>query len=205
MLTAYSIAVIFNKFIGVITPPLLFVFSIIARQKILKGSDKFKSKWGSLFLEFKNDKGFLSSQYYLLYFTRRVAFAFSQIFLNSILKVQGAINIFFSILALTHLLYYRPFKDNSILISNIVGEISMTLVMVLIYALLWKLDDSTKGFIEKTVIFSVLSSILLQMIISIYSFYKNVQLLWRKIEKIRAMDIVTRFEIVKNEIITTKK
>ena len=115
------------------------------------------------------------------------------------------LNIFFSILALTHLLYYRPFKDNSILISNIVGEISMTLVMVLIYALLWKLDDSTKGFIEKTVIFSVLSSILLQMIISIYSFYKNVQLLWRKIEKIRAMDIVTRFEIVKNEIITTKK
>ena len=156
-------------------------------------------------MEFKNDKGFLSSQYYLLYFTRRVAFAFSQIFLDSVLKVQGAINICFCILTLIHLFYYRPFKDTTIMISNTIGELNMTLVMVLVYALLWELDESVKGLIEKTVIFSVLSSIFLQIIVSMYSFYKTVRLLWRKIEKIRAIEFVSRFQIVKNEVITTKK
>ena len=163
------------------------------------------NRWGCLFSEFKNDKGFFSTQYYLIYFTRRVAFAFSQIFLNNIIKVQGAINICFCILALTHLLYYKPFKETPILITNIIGELNICLITILIYALLWEFDESVKRLIEKTVISSVFCSIFLQMAVSMYLVYKSLQLLWMQLEKKRAMDFVRRFELEYNEFIAEKK
>ena len=158
------------------------------------GSEGFKKKWGSLFLEFKNDKGYLSSQYYLIYFTRRVAYAFSQIYLNSFPFLQGGINIFCSLLTLAHLLYYKPFKDSAILASNIIGEVNITLVMGLIYVLLWDFDSWYEEKIERAIMFSVIISILLQIAISIYTFYKSMVLLWDKIIKIRALNFKMQFE-----------
>ena len=166
----------------------------MTRQKMALGSEGFKKKWGSLFLEFKNDKGYLSSQYYLIYFTRRVVYAFSQIYLNYLPFLQGGINVFCSLLTLAHLLYYRPFKDSAIMVTNIIGEINMTLVMSLVYILLWDVSPWYEKKIEKSVIYSILCSILIQIVVSMYTFYKSMVLLWNKIVKIRAIQFKTHFE-----------
>ena len=166
----------------------------MTRQKMALGSEGFKKKWGSLFLEFKNDKGYLSSQYYLIYFTRRVVYAFSQIYLNSLPFLQGGINVFCSFLTLAYLLYYRPFKDSAIMVTNLIGEINITLVMILVYILLWDLNSWYEERIEKTVTYSILLSILIQIVVSMYTFYKSMVLLWNKVIKIRALQFKTHFD-----------
>ena len=199
---ASLIVVIINQFGAGLTPLLFLIFSLTCAESIKNGSDQFKKKWGSLFLEFKNDRGLLSSQYYLIYFTRRVAYALSQIYLNSLPFVQGGINIFFSLMTLTHLLYYKPFKDGTILTTNIIGEINMFFVNILIYTFLWELSPWAQDKIEKSIIFSVIGSIFLQIMISMYCFFKFVKILWLKIEKIRALAFRERFENVMDEEIT---
>ena len=169
------------------------------------GSEGFKKKWGSLFLEFKNDKGYLSSQYYLIYFTRRVAYAFSQIFLNSLPFLQGGINVLCSLLTLAHLIYYRPFKDTTIMVTNIIGEVNMTMVMSLVYILLLDFNSWYEEKIEKAIIYSVLLSILIQMLVSLYAFYKSMVLFWNKIIKIRALEFEAQFEGMQKSLEDTAK
>ena len=157
-------------------------FSYDASKSILEKKEEFYKKWGSLYSEFKNDKGFFSSQYYLLYFSKRVAFALSLIFLNSYLIAQGTINIFFSIITLIHLLYYRPYKDLSIQISITVSELCMTIVIILSYAFIWELSSDYSKIIETIIIFSVITSILVQMVISFFSFFKTLKILYDKLK-----------------------
>ena len=80
------------------------------------------------------------------------------------------------------------------------GEINMILVMVLIYPLLWELDEFVKDCIDKAVIFSVLFTIFLQTMISLYPYYKMVPVLWRKIKKLRERDLVVPVESWKDEV-----
>ena len=160
----------------------------ISYSEIQNGDELFKKKWGSLFLEFKNNKGFWSSQYYFIYFSRRLAYVLSQVYLNSQLYLQGGLNIFFSALTLAFLIVYRPFKDHAVFYSNIVGEISITLVMIYTYCFLWELGDDVKQMLELAVIFTVLCGMLIQFVISIYIFGKALFAICKKIEKARALN-----------------
>ena len=71
--------------------------------------------------------------------------------------------------------------------------------MILVYPFLWKLDEFAKDCIEKTVIFSVLSTIFMQTIISLYPFYKKVNQLLRKKNKLRESNAVFPINSVVNE------
>jgi hypothetical protein len=175
-----------------LTPPLLFVASYVSLSDINSGDEDFQLKWGSLFLEFKNDRGFWSSQYYFLYFSRRVAFALCQVYLNSVLKLQGALNIFFSFISLGFLIVYRPFKETTILISNMTSEISITFVMILTYCYLWDLSPETSEIIEILIIFSVILAMMIQVMLSLYLFYKSMMIIIKKIEKARSLEFVNR-------------
>ena len=71
--------------------------------------------------------------------------------------------------------------------------------MILAFTYLWDFSELNKDNIEKTIIFSVLSSILLQIIVSIYNFYHSLKILWQKIEKIRAVEFAKRFGDIINK------
>ena len=159
----------------------------ISYSEIEDGDEVFKQKWGSLFVEFKNDNGFWSSQYYFIYFFRRLTYVLSQVYLNSTLYLQGGLNIFFSVLTLIFLITYRPFKETAIFYSNIVGEISTTLIMILTYSFLCELTDDTKKMLEKAVISTGICGISVQFIISIYVFGKSIYNIYKKVEKARAI------------------
>ena len=174
------------------TCPLVF-FSVYKSYSRINNQDiNFHKKWGSLFLEFKNDRGFLSSQFYFLYYFRRAAYVFSQVYLNSNVYAQGALNSFFSCLVLAFLFFYKPFKDTIIYYSNVIGEITITIVMILTNCFLWKMDSIVELKIEMTIIFIVLSGMMIQFIISIYLFGKALYKVYLKFEKIRALDFAKR-------------
>ena len=172
------------------TSPLVFVCTYISYSEIENPTQEFKQKWGSLYLEFKNDKGFFSSQYYFIYFTRRVVYVISQVFLNSFLELQGGLNIIFSLISLGFLAYYQPFKERSLLYSNLIGELATTLVMVLTYCYLWEMSIEVQENLEISIISIVLCSMAIQIIISIYIFAKSLYRIWKKAEKTRALEIL---------------
>ena len=174
------------------TPPLLFITSYISLSEIRESNLEFQKKWGSLFNEFKNDRGFLSSQYYLLYFLRRAVYVLVQVYLNSYLLLQGSLNILGSLGSLLFLFWYRPFKQTPVLISNFVGEITISIVMISTYCYLWDISDETEDLIEKLVIFSVISSMVVQYIVSMYILGQTLLTIWRKLEKERSLAFMSR-------------
>ena len=171
------------------------VFSYINKFKVTRPSENFFKRWGCFYLEFKHNKGFLSSLYYLVYFGRRVEYALVQIYLNSYLILQSVLNFAFSLATLLFLIYYRPFKDSGVLITNIAGEIATTIVMGLSITFLWEINKYTQEIIEMIIIGIVLLSMLIQMSAFIFSMYESLHFLWLKYEKVRSISFVQSFSV----------
>ena len=87
---------------SIITVPVLIFCSWVSGAKIHQ--EQYLKRWGSLFEEFKNDRGLLSYQFYAIFCLRRLVYALSQIYLNSDLLLQAGLNIVFSLMQLMHLL-----------------------------------------------------------------------------------------------------
>ena len=149
-------------------------------------------------MEFKNDKGFWSSQFYLVFFARRLAYVVSQVYFHSSVYLQGGLNIFFTLATLAFLLYFRPFKETSILVSNIIGETIILVSMVLSYCLIWNWGQGFEDDIEASVIFTVLGGLVLQMGVSIYQFGKCMKVLWYKYEKQKSLEFLKQVEVSTN-------
>jgi hypothetical protein len=178
----------------VLTPCIIFVTSYISLSEIQEENFEFGQKWGSLFDEFKNDRGFWSSQYYFIYFLRRLAYVLGQVFLNSNLYLQGALNILGSLISFLFLIWFRPFKDFPVFVSNFLGEVCILVVVILTYMFLWKVEENLALFIEKFVIFSVIAVMAAQFILSLFIFFRTLLGIWRKLEKERSLAFVNRAE-----------
>jgi hypothetical protein len=177
------------------------VCSCIGYSSLSQKKPGFLKKWGSLFYEFNNDKGFWSSQYYFFYFTRRLVFLLSQVYLNDAPFVQGSLLIGSSLMQLGFLMYYRPFNEIPILVSNIAGEISSSLTIMLSYLFLFALDESMLQNIEMTIVFAVIGGMGVQIFISLFCTFKSFKLLWRKIIKTRAHMFIKASKIKSTEVV----
>ena len=145
-------------------------------------------------MEFKNDKGFWSSQYYFFYFSRRLAYLIAQVYLNQFLLVQGGIHICFCSLLIGFLLIYRPFKSRAILISNLISEIGICIVITLSYGFLFDIKVDFKEILERIIIFTTLITLFLQFSITIFVFFKALANLWRKYNEKRCLEIASKAE-----------
>lgn len=164
----------------VVSPFVIFFVSFCYKQKILYGEDEeISSKWGSLFEEFRNDKGFLSTQFYFVFMIRRMLYSFSQIFLNSQVEAQNALNIFGTILTLGYIFRYFNYKDKGVLICEIIGEIGILLTMIISLAFLSNLKDDDKE------VLAILIMILIFTIILIQLFTCIAMIIIEKIKKLR--------------------
>ena len=143
-------------------------------------------KWGSLYGEFKINKGFISSQYYSLYFLRRFAYLLSQVYLCNTPHLQEIFNIVGSIIMTSYVIYYRPFKDNWILLSNICGELSIILTIIFSYVFLFDVSINAQNFLEVAIMFTILAGMASQFLVSLFLFGKSMHIVWKKAQKLRA-------------------
>lgn len=110
-------------------------FSYRNLKKVIKKQDKkFISVYGSLFYEFKNNNGLLSTQYYALFFLRRNIFIFAQIFLNDYPETQLTICIICSFMVIfkqfiLYMILYSPFEDRILQTTNLISEIGIALTL----------------------------------------------------------------------------
>lgn len=157
----------------------------MCKEEIVIKSPTFMRKWGSFYSEFKINKGFWSSQYYLLYFTRRFIYLVCQIYLNQVLYLQCALQVFCSAFSLVYLFYYKPFKDLFIYISVVISEICVFIVFMMSLFFLFELPSASIEIIENFVIGSVLLSLAGQFIIGFIEALKAFKKAWDKIQMIR--------------------
>jgi hypothetical protein len=182
----------------VLTPAIIIICSFISKERLVNRDPVFLKKFGSLYDEFKNNKGFWSSQFYFFYFVRRLAYTLSQVYLNDHLFVQGIINIGISIMQLVYLLVYTPFKESTILMTNIIGEAAATLVFIQTFFFLFQLSQKNSQILEMVVIFTVIGGMGAQFIVSIISLIKTIRSILTKFAKMRAL----AFAKAGNNIIT---
>lgn len=91
---------------------------------------KVSQRIGSLFGEFKNDRGLASSLFYLVFLIRRLQYLMTQILLSDFWQLQYGLNLFFTLLQFGYFLYFRPFKDRLVLYSELIGETCILLIFL---------------------------------------------------------------------------
>lgn len=152
--------------------------------------------WGSFYTEFKIDKDFWSSQYYLFYFLRRQIYALCQIYLNKTLYIQGGLHIFCSVFSLGYLFYYRPFKELSIFISAIISEICLFTIFLMTYFYIFYFPKEVNDAFENVIIGFVLILFSSQFLVSLFNAFKSFNKAWKKIEQLRAKSFLNNAEIM---------
>lgn len=208
---SYIVIVTYIQMIIVITPLALLAGSLLSYENIYsQDNEEYTSKWGSLFSEFKNNKGFWSTQYYLFYFIRRLIFIMAQVYLNSYLFFQGALNICLSLLSLIFLLIFKPYKEKTILISSLSAEGCILMVNILVYPILFDIQESKQSLktIEAVIVMIIYIEIGIQTGISAYEAAIKAKELVNKAKEIiykkrYEVNKITDIEETRNYVATT--
>mmetsp|Transcript_8052 Transcript_8052/g.15818 ORF Transcript_8052/g.15818 Transcript_8052/m.15818 type:complete len:1505 (-) Transcript_8052:34-4548(-) len=120
--------------------------------------------YGSLFEEFKNDRGLLSCSYYSLFALRRVLYMASLFFLSDFPGIQVILCLFHSSLSVLLVSVYSPFKSPLHNLSNLLNEVGTLLVFGLTGAYYFDLNSFASEII-KWASCGVVYSVILQMLI----------------------------------------
>ena len=177
------------------------------------GDSRFLARWGSFYQEFKNNRNFWSTQFYTIFFIRRIVFALTQAFLNSNLELQACLNMGGSIFQFAYIMFYIPQKDKKLLYSEIIGEVCTIEVMLVSTLFLSYTDDASRNVLENIIIFSVLGTMAVQIGISIYSAIDPLKKIFRSLKgclKINSHTNLPRFSTsakvrpIREDIIATE-
>ncbi|OMJ67888.1 hypothetical protein SteCoe_34826 [Stentor coeruleus] len=201
--TAMLGMVIFIKFLTVSTPPLLFISSFMSFSRLKDENDiDYHKKFGSLFSEFKINKGFISSQYYTLYFTKRLFFIVAQVFLNNAPFVQAGLNLTFSLISVVFLLYYQPYKETHIFVSSLSGEICVLIVFSLAFCFLCDLPIRILSKVESAFVTIVLVTLGIQFIVATYELIIGLKKMYSKINE-HTLKLSNINQVKKNNAVTS--
>lgn len=147
-------------------------------------NEEFMKKWGSLYEEFKNDKGFISTQYYTIFTMRRLVYIIMAVHLNDNLPLQYSIKMILSLLQISFIFYYMPFKEKEIFLITAIGEISSLLIICLSFAFISDSSLETRKNVEVVIVFMVIICLSANMIVSLNMIFKNAKVVFSKIKKI---------------------
>jgi hypothetical protein len=145
----------------------------------------FKDKWGSLFEEFKNDRGSQSSLFYALFFWRRLLYMSLLFFLPAYPVVQAVLNqvhtfAVSSTQVIVFLLHYFPFSHRLLGWTCFLDELVTALTFALTSVYLFDLDSSTRSTLQWLVLGVCYSMIGLNVLVSLYTTVEALTLQFRK-------------------------
>lgn len=131
--------------------------------------EEFHEKWGSLFDEFKNDKGYWSTQFYSVFMLRRLLYGLGQIYLNSQLHLLSGLNILGTFLVLVYAFRFFPYKEKKFNFCYLLGEVAIAVTMVLNLVFFSNAGEKAKQIVEVCIMVFVFACILLQILVCVVS------------------------------------
>jgi hypothetical protein len=188
--TAASISVLVNVGLAGVFMVLSFLAPVVCVYFVYKNYERFldpeekdfRTKFGSVFDEFKNDRGFLSCSFYCLFFLRRLLYVGILYLLQDFPLVQVILNVLHSLMTCAYLVLYRPFQEKYLNISNIYAELCITLTFGLSGVFLLNLSSSAEVIAKWTTLGVVYSMMLVNFLVTCLLAvreYRNLFQKWR--------------------------
>jgi hypothetical protein len=140
----------------------------------------FLKQFGSLFNEFKNDQGVISTSFYVAFFIRRIVFLGVLFLLEDFPLAQIIIIALNSLASILYISWYTPFVDKYQRYSNNIGEVCIALTFSLCGLYLLNLDEIFRDLLQWVVIVVVFAMILGNFLMSILSTIKALKARYRK-------------------------
>ena len=166
LVSSIIIAVIFIQTFFAAFPIILVWFLIRIRNKLTYPVTI--RKYGSLYEEFKVQHGVASCFFYPIFVIRRVQYALTQLYLASIPNIQLVTNLIFSFFQLSYTLYYKPFKERLVLVSQIIGDVCILILFSISGFYLSDIEDDTNWIIDTVFIVVTVFCVGIQSLISLY-------------------------------------
>jgi hypothetical protein len=189
--TTASTNLIVNVCFAVVFMVLSFVAPVACVYFVCRNYQRFKdpeekvlrTKYGSVFDEFKNDKNLLSCSFYCLFFFRRLLYVGNLYLLQDFPLVQVIFNAMQSLVTFVYLLVLRPFQEKCLNISSIYAELCNALTFGLSGLFLLDLSESLEGFLMWSTLSVVYSMMLVNFLVTcLLSFREFTRICqkWRK-------------------------
>lgn len=156
-----------------VSPWIFLIFSYKNLVKIQKKDKNFVDLFSSLFYEFKNDNGFISTQYYFLFTMRRFIYLLNLTLLNDYPSTQVCINCVLSTVFVLFLAKFRPYEDLILQISNLLSEIGVLLFMGMMSVNLLDISTDLKDSVENAMVLVIMAVLITQTISSVAIFVRT--------------------------------
>ncbi|CAG9335154.1 unnamed protein product [Blepharisma stoltei] len=156
-----------------ITPPVYFWFSYKNKNRIQSQEKTFTKLFSSFFYEFRTDRGPLATQYYFVFFARRLIYIINLVFLRDYPQTEVTINIILSVITILHLIFFWPFKDSILQISNLLTEGGIFIIMSATTVYLFNMDPKIMSIIEDGIVAIVIAAMGIQILASIAIFART--------------------------------
>jgi hypothetical protein len=167
--------------LSVVSPVVCVYFVYKNHQRFQDPEEKqFRREFGSVFQEFKNNKGFLSCSFYFLFFLRRFLYVGIQYSLEAYPLVQVILNILHSLGSFAYLISFVPFEEKYLNISNTYAELCITVTFSLSGVFLLDLSSSTRFILMWTTLGVVYSMMLVNFIVTVILTAREVKRLVQK-------------------------
>jgi hypothetical protein len=152
--TLDSLSTVFSSVALVVclSAPAVFAYFIIKHASKLNNDSELAKRWGSLFEEFKNDRGWKSSSFYVLFFIRRLLYVTLLFTLTAFPLVQVILSAVLSALVALYLVTYRPYKERVLNYCSLYSEFASLLTYACISSFLLDLNSTTRGVLKWVVL-----------------------------------------------------
>lgn len=140
--------------------------------------------------EFKKNKGFFGSAYYIFFILRRLFYSLTQIFLLNHPIAQAYLNVFFALIMALYVIYFRPFKEKLMNFVQITAELCVLIVFSVSSLFLFSPSEEFSKVIEDICIYTIFIEIGIQFMVSFYCFIRSLFKFYKDLEKSRAMEFL---------------
>jgi hypothetical protein len=131
-----------------LSAPAVFAYFIIKHASRLHNDSDLAKRWGSLFEEFKNDRGWKSSSFYVVFLIRRLLYVTLLFTLTAFPLVQVILSASLSALVALYLVTYRPYKERVLNYCSLYSEFASLLTYACISSYLLDLNSTASGVLK---------------------------------------------------------
>jgi hypothetical protein len=128
--------------------PAVFAYFIINNASRFNDDSELAKRWGSVFEEFRNDRGWKSSSFYVVYLIRRVLYVTLLFTLTAFPLVQVILSAALSALSALYLVTYRPFKERMMNYCTLFSEFCSILTFSVCAFFLHDLNSTTRDTLK---------------------------------------------------------
>jgi hypothetical protein len=131
-----------------LSAPAVFAYFIIKNASRFNEESELAKKWGSVFEEFKNDRGWKSSSFYVVYLIRRVLYVTLLFTLSAFPLFQVILSAGLSALVAMYLVTYRPYKERVLNGCMLYSEFASVLIYTCCSCFLLDLNSTTRDALK---------------------------------------------------------